>query len=78
MGDIVYCNPDAEIEPGSLVVARIEGINLGVCRRYRQTDALDPNGFKLVALNADYPDIEPKPGTQITILGRIVKVLVDI
>lgn len=76
-GDTVYCSSVTEPAPGDLVVAKVQGLTSAVCRRYRQTDAHDPQRFRLVALNPDYPDIEPAPGREVTIIGRIMKIVID-
>jgi len=74
-GDTVWCDPSADIEPGSLVVASIKGLSLGVCRRFRQINATDPQAFKLVALNPDFPDIENSADNPVLIHGRIVRIV---
>lgn len=74
-GDTVWCDPEADLEPGALVVASVKGLSVGVCRRYRKTDALAPDAFRLVALNADYPDIENSADKPVTIHGRVVRIL---
>lgn len=77
-GDIVYCDPDADIEPGNFVIAKLSGLEHGVCRRYRATDALDKRCFKLVALNEDYPEIESTPEHEIVLIARVMKKLTDL
>ena len=76
-GSTVFCNviQDDRIEPGSLVVAKVEGLPEGVCRKFRPLDARDQRRFKLIAINPDYPDIEASPEHPAIIFGRVVKVL---
>jgi peptidase S24-like protein len=75
-GAIAYCDPDAPVSPGDYVIARIPGVTAGVCRRFRQTDGLDKESFRLLPENQDYPGYESSPDRPITI-WRIVKVLSD-
>lgn len=77
-GATVYCNPEAPVEPGVFVVAKVPGVAAGVCRRYRASDGFDDRKFNLVPENDDYPQYESTPENPIWIVGRIMKVLIDI
>lgn len=75
-GAIVVCDPDAEAMPGSYVIARIPGVQSGVCRRYRKSDGLEPNSFELLPEDDDYPRYVSTPESPITV-WPIVKIWVD-
>lgn len=77
-GATVYCNPDAPVEPGVFVVAKVPGVSAGVCRRYRAIDGFDNQRFDLVPEDEDFPRYESTPEHPIWIVGRIMKVLIDI
>lgn len=76
-GSTVFCKltNGERVEPGSLVVAKVPGLNNGVCRKYRATNARDRRQFKLIAINPDYPDIEASEQKPVTIFGTVVRVL---
>jgi len=77
-GVTVYCNSQASVEPGAFVVAKVPGIASGVCRRYRAVDGLDDRKFELIPENEDYPKYESTPENPIWIVGRVMKVLIDV
>jgi SOS-response transcriptional repressor LexA len=78
-GATVFCElvTDGIVEPGSLVVAKVPKIGAGVCRKYRATDIHDRRKFKLIPINADFPEIESTPENPVTIFGKVVKVLTN-
>jgi len=74
MGDFVIVSPHASANPGDFVVAKVDRLGRGVCRKYRPTDAMNGNQFVLAASNQDYPDIhvdEQNPGV---VIGRAIGV----
>ena len=78
-GATVFCElvEDGIVEPGSLVVAKVQDVPIGVCRKYKSLDIHDRTRFKLIPINTDYPEIESSPGSPVYIFGRVVKVLTN-
>jgi SOS-response transcriptional repressor LexA len=78
-GATVFCElvADGNVEPGSLVVAKVPDLPSGVCRKYRATDVHDRRRFKLIPINKDYPEIESSPERPVRIFGKVVKVLTN-
>jgi SOS-response transcriptional repressor LexA len=74
-GDQAICNPDAPPQPGRFVIARVEGLKVGILRKYRPLDALDSSKFQLVPVNQDFPVIEIGTGRSGEIIGLVVKVI---
>lgn len=56
-GDKIVCDPNAEIEPGRYVLAKIEGQDRAVFRRYRVASVSSDGAatIELKPLNEDYP-----------------------
>lgn len=75
-GAIAYCDPDVIVAPGDYVIARVPGVSIGVCRRYRKTGGRDPTRFELHPENDDFPVYESTPEAPISVWS-IVKVLSD-
>jgi SOS-response transcriptional repressor LexA len=75
-GAIAYCDPDSQVAPGDYVIAKVPGVDVGVCRRYRKTDGLDPTRFELQPEDDDFPAFVSTPESPIQV-WPIVKVLSD-
>lgn len=72
-GDVAICNPEAEITPGSLVIAKASGIDKGVLRKYRIT-SISEDGSKRIELkpiNDDYPVLTIDGKESGHIIGRV-------
>lgn len=76
-GSIANCDPDAAVAHGNYVIARVPGVDIGICRRFHKADGLDPLRFELHPENGDYPKYVSTPEAPITV-WRVVGVLTDI
>lgn len=56
-GDVLICDPNADIEPGDFVIAKANGHHKALIRKYRlaKSTRLGMPVVELVPLNADYP-----------------------
>lgn len=73
-GDFVIVNPHKTPDPGDFVVAHVERLAAGVCRKYRPSDAIPNGNFQLIASNEDYPVIHVWDDNPGKIIGRAVGV----
>lgn len=74
-GDVVIVEPDQTPSPGEFVVAHVDGVSGGVCRKYRPNDAFDKTRFLLTATSDDFPPIKVPEDAKGEILGRVSKVI---
>lgn len=74
-GDVVIIEPDQKPAPGEFVVAHINKIGGGLCRKYRPLSAVDYTEFRLISTNDDYPPIDVSESNPGQILGRVSKVI---
>lgn len=74
-GDVVIIDPAASIQPGVFVMAFVDELGQGVCRRYRPHHATDASSFTLVAINEDFPQITVSDDNPGHIIGRAVQVI---
>lgn len=79
-GDILICDPDADIEPGNYVIAKVDGQPKAVFRKYRLSKGQMPgvSRVELKPLNEDYPEEYIDEGHPGHIIGRCFKVMKDI
>lgn len=74
-GDVVIIEPDQKPAPGEFVVAHVNQIGGGVCRKYRPMSAFDDSTFRLISTNDDFPPIDVSESSPGQILGRVSKVI---
>jgi len=73
-GDVVICDPHADILPGNLIFAKIGGADRVVFRKLRpQTSNPSKGPAELIALNEDYPNLSIGARQVRFIIGRGVR-----
>lgn len=80
LGDVVIFEPledDDEPQPGSYVVAVVQGHRGALLRRYRAIDPLDKSTFMLMAENTDFAPVKVDEAHPGFIVGRAVKRITD-
>lgn len=77
-GEIIICDPLADIAPGKMVVAAIERNKTGVFRRYRPGPGFSSDKFSLIAPNPDYPQIDVDVDSPGHVIARATKHIRDI
>ena len=78
-GEVVICNPGADVVPGRYVVAVLTDEERAVFAKYRPAAHRQPRHFYLKPPNPDYPEIEVNGKTHKGfILARAIKHIRDI
>ena len=77
-GDMVICDPTAEVEPGRWVVAVLSDEERARFARFRPLAHGDKRRFRLIHANADFPDIEVSGKVKGFILARVIKHIRDV
>ena len=67
-GDLIYVDPDAQVENGSYVVARLDDENQATFKQL----IIDGNKKYLKALNPDWPNKFVEINGNCTIVGKVV------
>ena len=77
-GDQVVIDPDADYEPGQIVIAALDGMDEAVLRKYRPRgqDSGGPT-IELTPLNADYPTLHINEQTPGRVIGVVVRHIRD-
>jgi SOS-response transcriptional repressor LexA len=75
VGDRLICDPNAEVLPGTYVVAKLENELTASVRRYRLKGAHDDGSpiVDLVPVNRDFPTVTIGPGSPGKVYGRVVE-----
>lgn len=72
VGDVVLVDPDIPALPGDIVVAHIDKLHGGVCRKYQSISPIDSSQFVLNPLNSDYPPINVPSDSAGEIIGVVI------